>query len=57
MLKIEESKRKELTEKTIVICTIKTDGGEADVIADEYESFYPEFEKVNEIIEEALWKR
>ena len=50
-LKIKENKRQEITEKGIVICTVMTAKGEADVIAERYKKDYPGFVEV-EIIEE-----
>ena len=47
VLKIEESKRNELTTKGVVICTyIDNDGVEFDGIGIEHEVEYPTFEKV-----------
>ena len=47
VLKIEESKRDELTTKGVVICTYTgEDGVEFDGIDIEHEAEYPDFEKV-----------
>ena len=48
VLKIEEEKRKELTEKGIVICTyIRADNNkEIDAISIEYKNEYPTFVEV-----------
>ena len=47
VLKIEESKRNELTTKGVVICTyIDNDCVEFDGIDIEHEAEYPDFEKV-----------
>jgi predicted secreted Zn-dependent protease len=48
VLKIEENKRQELTQKGIVICTyIRVDNNkEVDAITMEYKDEYPNFEEV-----------
>lgn len=51
VLKIQESKSKELTDGGIVICTyVALDNSQIDAISVDYKDLYPEFEEV-EVLE------